>query len=101
MTTRLEFCHDEILCGNTMCVLFGREGGLQGGVEVAMVGNHDVLISATRSNWEVPSVVGVELSHMFDMDVQFVGPDGGQDRSDRRAWWSSGDGGLRRSLAAS
>ena len=34
-----------------------------------MVGNHYVLISATRPNGEALSVVGVELAHMFDMDV--------------------------------
>ena len=69
-----------------MCVLFSYKGGLQDGVGFTMVVNHNVLIAATRSNGEAHSVVGLELAHMFDMDVKFVGEGGGQDSHDRRAW---------------
>ena len=62
-----------MLCASFFC----RKGGLQDGVGVAMVGNHDVIIAATISNAEATSVISVDLAHMFDMDVQFVRHDGG------------------------
>ena len=48
VTAGLESCHDGIVGGDAMCVLFGHKGGLKDGDGVAMVGNHNVLIDATR-----------------------------------------------------
>ena len=78
VTAGLKSCHNGIVGGYAMCVLFCSKGGLQDGVEIEMVGNHDILIAATISNGLAPSVVGVELAHMHDMDVQFGGHDGGK-----------------------
>ena len=77
VTAGLKSCYNGIVGGDAMCVLFGHKGGFQDGVGVAMIGNHDLLIAVTRSNGEAPSVVGVELAYMFNMDVQFLGHDGG------------------------
>ena len=65
-----------------------------------MVGNNNVLIVATISNGEAPSVVGVELAHMFNMDVQFIVNDRGRDRNCSWYWWGSGRSGPEQSLAA-
>ena len=100
VTAVLELYHDGIVDCDAVCFLFGHEGGLQDGVGVVMVGNHDVLIDAMRSNGEAPIVVGVELSHMFDIDVQFVRYDRGKDRNYRQAWWGSGDIGPGQSLSS-
>ena len=43
---RLETVHDGVVGSNLVFVLAGLEGGLEDGVGVAVVGNHDILIAA-------------------------------------------------------
>lgn len=56
-----------------MRVFARAEGRIEDGVGVAVVGNHDVLIAAARTNREPTGVVCVEFADRFDADVNFVG----------------------------
>ena len=73
VSARLETVHDGVVGGNLVFVLAGLEGGLEDGVGVAVVGDHDVLIAATGADGEASGVVCVQLFDGLDLDVDFVG----------------------------
>ena len=72
MTQRFEKLHDGDVSSNAVFIIASLEGGLEDGVGVAVLGDHDVLIVTAGTDREPTSVVGVELSNWLHADVDFA-----------------------------
>ena len=68
----LEAVHAGVVGGDAVLVLASLEIGLEDGVGVAVVGNHDVLIAAAGTDGEASGVLCVQLFDGLDSDVDFV-----------------------------
>ena len=77
---RFETVHDGVVGGDAVLVFTSLEGGLEDGVGIAVVGNHDVLVAAAGADREPAGVVGVELFDGLHTDVDFAR------RGGRRCW---------------
>ena len=77
----LETLHNGVVCGNTMIVATGAERGLENCVGVAVVYNHDVLISTARLDGELATVIYVQFSDWFFKEMDFIC--GGEGRGQR------------------
>ena len=72
MSERFETSHDGVVGSNAVFVLASPEDGLEDGVGVAVVGDHDVLITTAGSDGEQASLIGVELFDGLHTDVDFA-----------------------------
>ena len=55
-----------------MLVAAGTEGGLEDGVGVAVVRNHDVLVPTTTLDGEASTIIGVQLDDGLVEDMEFI-----------------------------
>ena len=55
-----------------MLVATGAEGGLEDGIGVAVVQNHDVLVPTTRLDGEASTITGVQLADGIAEDMEFI-----------------------------
>ena len=58
-------------------VLVGLEGGDKDFVVVTMLGDQDVLVTATSSDGEAPNVIYIYIGYQFGPNLHFVRSDGG------------------------
>ena len=65
--------HDRFVGGDAVLVLFCLKWGGKDDVAVAVVRDHDVLVSAACTDGEAPCVVRVQFVDGTDVDVEFVG----------------------------
>ena len=73
MVTLFEVVHDVSRGWNVVGVVLGLEGLNEDDVGVTVVGEHDVLVTTSRTDGEAAHVVGEELTDGPDPDVKFVG----------------------------
>jgi hypothetical protein len=57
-----ETLHDGVVRFNTVCIFFGLEGGCEDHVGIAVVCDHDVLVSFAGTNREAAGVVRVQFA---------------------------------------
>ena len=55
-----------------MLVAAGAEGGLEDGVEVAVVCDHDVLFPTARLDGEASTIIGLQISDGLVDDMEFI-----------------------------
>ena len=72
MPQRFETLHDGVVGGDAVFILLSLECGLEDGVGIIVVGNHDVLVAAAGVDREPASVVSVELFDGLHTDVDFA-----------------------------
>ena len=73
MAQSLQTSHDCVVGFEAVAVFVRRERTGKNDIGVTMVGNHDILIAASGSDWETPGVVGVELADVLYTKMQFAG----------------------------
>jgi hypothetical protein len=56
-----------------MPVAPGLEGFLEDEVVICMIGDHNILVAGSCSNWERASVISVQLAERMDLDKDFIG----------------------------
>ncbi len=56
-----------------MAVALGLESLLEDKIAISVEGNHVILISRVRPDWEVTSVICVELSEGVHLDKDLIG----------------------------
>ncbi len=49
------------------------EGFLEDEVAISMIGDHNILVAGSCLNWELASVVSVQLAERMDLDKDFIG----------------------------
>ena len=65
--------HDAVVCWNPVPVVTGLERLNKNGIRVAVVSQHDVLVTTARSYREPTHVVSEELADRLDPDVELAG----------------------------
>ena len=69
----LERGHDAGVGGDVVGVVFGLEGFDKDKVGVAVIGEHDVLVAAVRTDGEAAHVIGENLANGLDPNMKLVG----------------------------
>ena len=95
-TSRFEARHDVVVGWDAVVIVFGLEGLDEDGVGILVVGHHDILITASRPDWEAARVVSEEGAGSDFSEVDFVSRRCGQWRwrcVQRRQWCRLGFGG--------
>ena len=84
MIVVFETVHKYVVGSNAMTIVFSLEWLDDGGITVAVEGEHGVLVSTARAHKETAHVVGVEFADWLNPEVQYVGLELGE--GDGKMW---------------
>ena len=73
LASLLEIGHDASVGWYAVAIVFGLEGFDEDDIVVAVVGEHDVLVVAARTDGEAAHVIGEKLADGLDPNVKLIG----------------------------